>query len=106
MANKGRLREFLKEKDIQHWLWDLDGTARAVDWASRELNIHFDDVFEVFMDVAREMHTSNDSEVLKTKSKSAKEFDKIVDDMENNPNSKHRQIYECGCKGTENGCSK
>lgn len=67
-----RIRQFLEEKDIQPWLRDIDGMARAMDWASKELVIDSGFVFSVLMDIAREMHESDDSE-------------RAIDNMEYNP---------------------
>ena len=76
-----RIKEFLKEKDIQCWLWDIDGMARAMDWASKELVIDSRFVFSVLMDIVREMDKSDDPEILKTKPEPMKEFERQVYDV-------------------------
>jgi len=100
--NEKRIREFLKEKDIQHWLWDIDGMARVMVWVSGELGIDSDAVLRILMNIAGEMHKSEDSEILKTKPESVKKIEAMINDMENNPHSKYRQVYECGCKSIKN----
>ena len=90
MHNK--LKDFLKEKNILHWLWTLDGTARACDWASKELGKSIEQLFPLAMDLRGTLEKNE--EFLETKPDEIKEIDRQIEDMMTNPDSIYREKYD------------
>lgn len=85
---------FVKEKNILHWMWTIEGIAKAMGWVYEEFGFPLRVVFNVMMDISRDMSQSSDPEILATKPDCVIEAERIIEDMTNNPDSIHRQNYD------------
>ena len=85
---------FLKKNDMFHWMWTLDGMAMAMPHVSKEFSISHREAFGALMVISREFYHSKNPEILAMKPDSVKEAERIIEDMETNPNSIHRQNYD------------
>lgn len=91
-----RIRQFIEEHSMRHWLWTINGITKALEVIVLALKIEPHEVGRILLDIHHELSKSTAPEDLATKSEEAKRSEAIVDDMMNNPNSEHIQHYGCG----------